>query len=69
MVLIRQDSTSNFDVEFNFGAILHASDGYSEAVPNNGCTENSADCRIGVGFASYTAASGGSPESADGCER
>ena len=68
IVIIKGTTNGDFDIEFNFGTVQDYDDGYSAADGSSSCTSTptgSSDCRWGIGWADYTAAADGNPESAD----
>lgn len=54
----------DFDIEFNYGTLTDAEDGYSGAAPSSQCDSGTAiaDCRWGVGWADYDPADGGTAD-------
>lgn len=50
----------DFDIEFNYGQVKDAEDGYSAASPSGACDSSSdlPDCRWGVGWADYDSVGG-----------
>jgi len=55
----------DFDLEFNYGTIRDGEDGYGAADPSEECESLTADCRWGIGIASYTPATSASAPAGD----